>query len=142
MRIAMLSWESLHSISVGGMATVVSEMAAAMERKGHEVHVFTRMGERQSHYHFDGWINPAEVKAVDGIGPVYLTTLFVGRMSYQKGFDLLVEAIPFILSYYPLPSSHQKRNFCLFKKHAQYALPNTQDATHHYDGKSDSRHSR
>ncbi len=50
MRIAMLSWESLHSISVGGVAAVVTEMAAAMERKGHEVHVFTRMGEGQSHY--------------------------------------------------------------------------------------------
>ena len=45
MRIAMLSWESLHSISIGGVAAVVTEMAAAMERKGHEVHVFTRMGE-------------------------------------------------------------------------------------------------
>jgi len=42
MRIAMLSWESLHSISVGGVAAVVTEMAAAMDRKGHEVHVFTR----------------------------------------------------------------------------------------------------
>jgi glycosyltransferase involved in cell wall biosynthesis len=240
MRIAMLSWESLHSISVGGVATVVTEMAAAMTRKGHEVHVFTRMGAGQSHYqqidgvhyhrcpfnlqsnfideindmcrsfvyhfsqtedfigpfdivhahdwltsnaavwikhgrgkktaltihsteygrcgnnfwggqsarirdherhgtycadrvmtvshalkneimwmynvpewkakvvynginchHFDGWINPAEVKAAYGIGPVDPTTLFVGRMAYQKGPDLLVEAIPFILHYYP-----------------------------------------
>ena len=240
MRIAMLSWESLHSISIGGVAAVVTEMAAAMERKGHEVHVFTRMGEGQSHYqqidgvhyhrcpfnlqsnfideindmcrsfvyhffqtedfvgsfdivhahdwlasnaavwikhgrgkkvaltihsteygrcgnnfwggqsarirdherhgtycadqvmtvshalkneimwmynvpewkarvvynginyhHFDGWINPAGVKAAYGIRPVDPTTLFVGRMSYQKGPDLLVEAIPFILNYYP-----------------------------------------
>ena len=44
MRIAMLSWESLHSISVGGVGEGVTEMTAAMERKGHEVHVFTRMG--------------------------------------------------------------------------------------------------
>jgi len=236
----MLSWESLHSISVGGVAAVVSEMAAAMERKGHEVHVFTRIGEGQSSYqqidgvhyhrcpfnlqsnfideindmcrsfvyhffqtedfsgpfdivhahdwlasnaavwikhgrgkkmalsihsteygrcgnnfwggqsgrirdherhgtycadrvmtvshalkneimwmynvpewkarvvynginyhHFDGWINPAEVKANYGISPVDPTTLFVGRMAYQKGPDLLVEAIPYILNYYP-----------------------------------------
>ena len=239
MRIAMFSWESLHSISVGGVAAVVTEMAAAMVRKGHEVHVFTRMGEWQSYYqqidgvhyhrcpfnlqpgfidevndmcrsfvhhffqtedfvgnfdivhahdwlasnaavwikegrgkktaltihsteygrcgnnfwegesarvrdherhgtycadkvmtvsnalkneimwmynvpewktrvvynginchHYDGWLNPAEVKALYGIGPVDPTTLFVGRMSYQKGPDLLVEAIPFVLSYY------------------------------------------
>lgn len=42
MRIAMFSWESLHSHPVGGVAVHVSELAAALERKGHEVHVFTR----------------------------------------------------------------------------------------------------
>ncbi len=240
MRIAMLSWESLHSISVGGVAAVVTEMAAAMDRRGHEVHVFTRRGEGQSYYqqidgvhyhrcpfnlqpnfvdevnemcrsfvshffqtedfvgpfdvvhahdwlasnaavwikqgrgrkvaltihsteygrcgnnfwggqsarvrdherhgtycadrvmtvsnalkneimwmynvpewktsvvynginyhHFDGWIDPSEVKASYGIGPIDPTALFVGRMAYQKGPDLLVEAIPFVLNYYP-----------------------------------------
>jgi len=43
MRIAMLAWESLHSISLGGVAVHVTELAAALERKGHEIHVFTRM---------------------------------------------------------------------------------------------------
>ncbi len=43
LRIAILSWESLHSISVGGIAAHVTELACALERKGHEVHVFTRM---------------------------------------------------------------------------------------------------
>lgn len=42
MRIALLSWESLHSIAVGGVAAHVSELAAAVARKGHQVHVFTR----------------------------------------------------------------------------------------------------
>jgi glycosyltransferase involved in cell wall biosynthesis len=51
--------------------------------------------------HFDGWINPGEVKARYGIGPMDPTALFVGRMAYQKGPDLLVEAIPMILHYYP-----------------------------------------
>jgi glycosyltransferase involved in cell wall biosynthesis len=236
----MLSWESLHSISVGGVSAVVTETAAAIERKGHEVHVFTRMSNGQPTYeridgvyyhrcpfrlqhnfvdeindmcrsfvhhlfqtenyvggfdivhahdwlasnaavwikqgrgrkmvftihsteygrcgnnfwggpsarirdherhgtycaeriitvsqalkneimwmynvpdwkasvvynginyrHFDGWINPGEVKARYGIGPMDPTTLFVGRMAYQKGPDLLVEAIPMILHYYP-----------------------------------------
>jgi glycosyltransferase involved in cell wall biosynthesis len=46
----MLSWESLHSISVGGVGAHVTELAAALERKGHEVHVFTRMAQGQPHY--------------------------------------------------------------------------------------------
>ncbi|MCZ6654352.1 MAG: glycosyltransferase family 4 protein [Planctomycetota bacterium] len=50
MRIAMLSWESLHSIPVGGVGAHVTELAAALERKDHEVHVFTRMGHGQPHY--------------------------------------------------------------------------------------------
>jgi glycosyltransferase involved in cell wall biosynthesis len=50
MKVAMLCWESLHSIAVGGMAAHVTELAAALERKGHEVHVFTRMGHNQPQY--------------------------------------------------------------------------------------------
>ncbi|MBI4321079.1 MAG: glycosyltransferase family 4 protein [Chloroflexi bacterium] len=50
MRIAFFSWESLHSIAVGGGAIHVTELAAALERKGHEVHVFTRIGPGQTHY--------------------------------------------------------------------------------------------
>ena len=49
MRIALLTWESLHSIPVGGVAAHVTELAAALERKGNEVHVFTRGGWGQSH---------------------------------------------------------------------------------------------
>jgi glycosyltransferase involved in cell wall biosynthesis len=50
MRIALLSWESLHSITVGGVASHVSELAAALERKGHETHIFTRMAPGQRYY--------------------------------------------------------------------------------------------
>lgn len=50
MKIALLSWESLHSIPVGGVAAHVTELGAALERKGHEVHVFTRMGAGQALY--------------------------------------------------------------------------------------------
>src|ERR1700690_403732 len=43
MRIALLTWESLHSVALGGVAVHVTELAAALERKGNEVHVYTRM---------------------------------------------------------------------------------------------------
>ncbi|HON11136.1 MAG TPA: glycosyltransferase family 4 protein [Chitinispirillaceae bacterium] len=242
MRIAMLSWESLHSVSLGGVAVHVTELAAALERKGHEVHVFTRMrwagdwmydrihgvhyhrvpytgahdivddvnnmcrafvdavfhqeaymgagfdivhahdwmssnamvwikqgrgrkgiitmhsteygrcgnnfygGSSQrimdherhgtycadkvitvsqllkneiqwiynvpdwkacvvpngiSYHSFDGWIDPGQIKGKYGIGPVDPTVLFVGRMTSQKGPDLLARAIPYVLRYYP-----------------------------------------
>lgn len=241
MRVALLAWESLHSIAVGGVANHVTELACALERKGHEVHVFTRMGrpdhaqyerihgvhyhripfstshdfideinnmcrsfvhtvfqtedyigahfdvihahdwltsnamvwikqgrgrrgvltihsteygrcgnnffggmsarirdhERHGTYcadrviavsnaikgeimwmynlpdwkvhviyngvnykHYDGWIDPAAVRNQYGIGPMDPMVLFSGRMVYQKGPDLLVEAIPYILKYY------------------------------------------
>jgi glycosyltransferase involved in cell wall biosynthesis len=50
MRIAMFSWESLHSIAVGGIAPHVTELAATLQRAGNEVHVFTRMGQGQQQY--------------------------------------------------------------------------------------------
>ena len=50
MRIALLAWESLHSVAVGGVAVHVTELAAALERRGHEVHVFTRQGPGQPEY--------------------------------------------------------------------------------------------
>ncbi|MDD5680899.1 MAG: glycosyltransferase family 4 protein [Candidatus Omnitrophica bacterium] len=241
MRIALLSWESLHSISVGGVAIHVTELACALERKGNEVHVFTRMahhGQPQyerihgvhyhrcpfachpdfveeinnmcrafvntvfhvedymgahfdiihahdwlasnamvwikqgrgrksiltmhsteygrcgnnfyggnsarirdherhgtfcadrviavsnamkneitwmynlpdwkasviyngvSHRNYDGWIDPAGVRRQYGIGPMDPMIMFSGRMVYQKGPDLLVEAIPHVLRYY------------------------------------------
>lgn len=50
MRIALLSWESLHSVAVGGVANHVTELAAALQRRGHEVHCFVRIGEGQTGY--------------------------------------------------------------------------------------------
>jgi glycosyltransferase involved in cell wall biosynthesis len=50
MRIAMFAWESLHSVALGGVAVHVTELAAALQRRGHEVHVFARLGEGQTTY--------------------------------------------------------------------------------------------
>ncbi len=52
-------------------------------------------------HHYDGWIDPADVKRRYGIGPVDPTVLFVGRMVHQKGPDLLMEAVPAILRSHP-----------------------------------------
>jgi glycosyltransferase involved in cell wall biosynthesis len=48
----MLAWESLHSIAVGGVAVHVTELSAALERQGHEVHIFTRMA-RPDHWQYE-----------------------------------------------------------------------------------------
>jgi glycosyltransferase involved in cell wall biosynthesis len=50
MRIAMLSWESLHSPCVGGVGRHVSELASELMDRGDEVHVFTRVLDGQSYY--------------------------------------------------------------------------------------------
>lgn len=50
MRIALLSWESRHSIAVGGLAAHVSDLAAALQQRGHDIHVFTRRDANQRRY--------------------------------------------------------------------------------------------
>ncbi len=50
MKIAMLSWESMHSIAVGGIAPHVTELSTALHARGHDVHVFTRRAAGQSRY--------------------------------------------------------------------------------------------
>ncbi len=47
MRLAFLSWEAKHAVPVGGVGVHVSDLAAALARQGHEVHVFTRLGKGQ-----------------------------------------------------------------------------------------------
>jgi glycosyltransferase involved in cell wall biosynthesis len=55
MRIAILAWESLHSIAVGGMAAHSSELASALAAKGHQLHFFTRrMPGQSAHEYIDG----------------------------------------------------------------------------------------
>lgn len=48
MKVAILAWESMHSILVGGLGAVVSQYAEALSELGHDVHLFTRWGDGQS----------------------------------------------------------------------------------------------
>ena len=50
MRVGIFSWESLHSIRIGGLGVHATELAAGLERRGHEIHVFTRRAPSQTHY--------------------------------------------------------------------------------------------
>jgi glycogen synthase len=96
-KIALLSWESLHSIPVGGIATHVTELAAGLERQGNEVHVFTRMGQGQSqyerihgvHYHrcpFD--LNPSFVDEVNNMCRSFVRHVFETE-NYGGPFDVI-----------------------------------------------------
>ena len=57
MHVALFSWETLHSIAVGGVAAHVSGLAAALHGRGHQVHIFTRPGPEQSNYECIGGVH-------------------------------------------------------------------------------------
>ena len=50
---------------------------------------------------YDGFIDPGKVKARWGIAPMAPTVLTIGRMTAQKGLDMLIEAVPMVLASYP-----------------------------------------
>ena len=50
---------------------------------------------------FDGWVDPASVKARYGIDPMAPLVCCFGRMTMQKGQDMLAEAVPMVLASYP-----------------------------------------
>ncbi len=97
MRIAMFSWESLHSIAVGGVAAHVTELAAALACEGHEVHVFTRMAPRQPyheylegvHYHRCAYEGQREL--VDDVNNMCraLVDRFFAMEDYVGTFDII-----------------------------------------------------
>ncbi|MFH1867645.1 MAG: glycosyltransferase family 4 protein [Candidatus Omnitrophota bacterium] len=104
MRVAIFSWESMHSISIGGIAFHVTELACALERKGHEVHLFTRMGRPDHaayerihgvHYHrcyFSS--NPDFIEEINNmcrsfVEAFYRTEDYVGRFDIIHAHDWL-----------------------------------------------------
>ena len=47
MRIAFFAWEALHAVPVGAAAVYAFRLPAALARRGHDVHLFTRLGAGQ-----------------------------------------------------------------------------------------------
>jgi glycosyltransferase involved in cell wall biosynthesis len=97
MRIAMFAWETLHSIPVGGIAVHVTELAAALARRGNEIHVFTRRRREQNdydciygvHYHrcrFD--LHPNFVEEVNNMCRSFVAHFFAVE-DYVGRFDVV-----------------------------------------------------
>jgi glycosyltransferase involved in cell wall biosynthesis len=99
MRIAFLAWESLHSIALGGVAVHVTELAAALQRKGHELHVFTRMrcpGDwhydaiHDVHYHRVPYAGAADfVDDVNNMCRSFVTSVFATEDYMGAHFDVV-----------------------------------------------------
>jgi glycosyltransferase involved in cell wall biosynthesis len=123
LRIGMFSWESMHSVRVGGLAQAVTNLSQALAKKGHEVHLFTRIGENQSeheqingvHYHrckFHHGNNLLEfARNMCGamVGRFHATEEIAGKFDLVHGHDWLVvdalhelknEGYPVILTYH------------------------------------------
>jgi len=97
MRIALFSWETLHSIAVGGVGVHVTELAAALERRKHEVHVFTRPGLGQPlydnihgvHYHRCPFtLNPNFVDEINNMCRAFVRQFYAVEDSLGK-FDIV-----------------------------------------------------
>src|ERR1700759_4451886 len=103
MRIALFSWESLHSIAVGGVAVHVTELAAPLERRKHDVHVFTRQGPGQPayecihgvhYYRCPFALNPNFVDEINNMCRAFVQTFFevedrVGHFDVVHAHDWL-----------------------------------------------------
>lgn len=103
MRVALLSWECLNAMAVGGVAVHVSELAFSLARKGHDVHLFSRMAPGKAHYEYiDGVhhhfcpfdLNPHFITEIDNMcasfaQAVYDTEDFGGAFDIVHAHDWL-----------------------------------------------------
>ncbi len=118
MRVAMFSSESLHSITSGGLGVHVTELAAGLQRRGHEIHVITRRKEDQSYYdHIDsvhyhrvdhGW-SENYVECMDYMCKVmahrfHEVTSLVGKFELVHAHDwLAANAMKYVMEGYGTP---------------------------------------
>ncbi len=98
MRIAMISWESMHSIPVGGLAAHVTSLAEALAHGGDDVHVFTRMGAGQARYAFIAGVhyhrcpfdpNTDFLTYVARMGAATATRVIEAESFYGQPFDVV-----------------------------------------------------
>jgi len=94
MKIALFAWESLASVAVGGLGVVTSELSAGLQRKGHEVHVFCRGGDKTGyecidgvHYHF---VKAGEGDLVESMNGMCnnMVWAFAEAMNHGGRFDI------------------------------------------------------
>jgi glycosyltransferase involved in cell wall biosynthesis len=118
MRIAMFSSESLHSISSGGLGVHVTELAAGLQRRGHDVHVITRrMQEQKSyecidrvHYHrVDYGSKENDVEDVDSLCKAIAhrfqeVTSMIGKFELAHAHDwMTVDAMKYVMDGFGTP---------------------------------------
>lgn len=98
MKIAFFAWESLHTLPVGGAAVHVTELAAALDRRGHEVHVFARLGQGQAtyqlidsvHYHrCPIQLDPDFVTEMNNMGNAFVYFLAQTEAYQNAPFDIV-----------------------------------------------------
>jgi glycosyltransferase involved in cell wall biosynthesis len=98
LRIALLSWESVHSIHVGGLGNHVSELAAALSRAGHDVHVFTRRVNGQAaddridgvHYHRCAVPGHDDfIIYTNGMCDAFIHGLGLAEQTFARRFDVI-----------------------------------------------------
>ena len=98
MKIAMLAWESMHSVAVGGIAPHVTELAQALQLRGHEIHIFTRKKENQRrydlingiHYHRCSYdYNPDFLIDMANMADSFYRTLVEVEDGYGQHFDIV-----------------------------------------------------
>lgn len=119
MRVAIFSWESLHSIPLGGLGVHATELAAGLERRGNEMHVFTRRGPGQGsydridgvHYHrVDHGISDNFVQTMDWMCKAMAhrfseVTNLIGKFELIHAHDwLTANCIPYLWEGFHTPS--------------------------------------
>mmetsp|Transcript_8519 Transcript_8519/g.38053 ORF Transcript_8519/g.38053 Transcript_8519/m.38053 type:complete len:525 (-) Transcript_8519:1603-3177(-) len=125
-KIAMFAWESMHSIAVGEVAPHVTNLASAMQKKGHEVHMYVRMGKDQSayenvdgvHVHRVGFeLCENFVQEVENMCNVMVTEFFNTERFMGSQFDIVHchdwLAAPVLLN---LKKFHDR--YCVFSVHS------------------------
>jgi len=119
MRVAIFSWESLHSISLGGLGVHATELAAGLERRGHDLHVFTRRGSGQGtyeridgvHYHrVDHGVSNSFIQTMDFMCKAMVhrfseVTNLIGKFELAHVHDwMAANCIPYLWNGFGIPS--------------------------------------